>query len=246
VIVPQAEIDLVNNARLRRRMMRLPASSSPRAKCPLEVGGVYHLQPRLFAPSQAEITVVPPVRREPLDELTLSDARREGHGGVQGALEAWTRAHGQPRPGQLVWVVPFVAGDESEFVTQTDAVFLRRTSGYTTTSDQLSAGEVIAVPGAGEHARVVAMARRQAPQRAAIRRMAEDIETVQYVMLTMKARNRAKLIARELAKLQAELPVAEVVDSASSVELPANDAQSERDPGTCGSPLVVPLERARG
>jgi hypothetical protein len=218
LIVTQAEIDLVLNPSLRRRMMRLPASASPKARCPLTVGAVYTLQPRPFAPGQAQITVTD-ARREPLEALSLADARREGYAGVQGALAAFRRAHGV-LPEQLVWVVGFVRGDESEFVLQDAPVYLSKYHDVTTIGAKqavLGDPEMCIARGAAEHARVMRLATRQEPAVAAINRVGAEVGALREAMTSMKARNRAKLIERELAKLRAELPVQEHVRSPMAV-----------------------------
>lgn len=198
-------------------MMRLPASGSPKERCPLNIGGVYNLQPRLFARGQAKITVTS-ARREPLDALCQNDARREGHGGVQGALEAWRRSHGLPREGQLVWVVEFVRGDESEWVTHDSPIYLSKIGDYTTIGSKSAVpGDpelCLPLPGASETARVMAIAQRQGPALGQINRATQEVETLRDAMVTMRARNRAKLIERELAKLRAEQPVTETASPA--------------------------------
>lgn len=216
--------------------MRLPASASPRARCSLEVGDVRKLQSRLFTPSQATITVTE-VRREPLAELSLADARREGYAGVQGALEGWKRTHGLPQPDQLVWVVSFARGDESEFVAQDTPVYLRRGGGYTTVGDVLAAGEVLSLPGAAERARVVALARRQVPQRHAARQATEAVETCREVMTGIKANTLLKAAARMIAaaeRAERAVQADEVVDLAASVA------------GTGSAGEVGPLPRSVG
>jgi hypothetical protein len=214
VIASQLDIDLVLNPKLRRRMLRLPASGSPKERCPLRVGAVYNLQPRAFTKGQVVITVTN-AYREPLDALTVNDARREGHGGVQGALEAWRRSHGLPKGGQLVWVVEFVRGDESEWVNSDQPVYLAKYGGdYTTNAaKQAVRGDpelAMPLPGAAETARVMALATRQAPAARSIGRVREEVETLREAMTTMRARNRVKLITRELGKLASELPVTQV------------------------------------
>ena len=197
--------------------MRLPASGSPKERCPLNVGGVYNLQPRLFTKGQATITVTN-AYREPLKALCPNDARREGHGGVQGALEAWRRSHGLPRDGQLVWVVEFVRGDESEWVMHDAPVYLSKIGDYTTIAGkQAVRGDpelCLPLPGVAESARVMAIARRQGPALGQINKATREVETLRDAMVTMRARNRAKLIERELTKLRGELPVTETAPPA--------------------------------
>lgn len=211
MVVAPAEIRLI--ATMRRRMMRLPVLDS--VPCPVRVGRAYRLQPRPFAPAEATVTVTV-VRREALLALTPEDARREGYGSVQGALDAWQRAHGEPAPEQRVWVVSFVCGDHSEFTRQDEPVYLAKHGDYTTRPAKAVLGEpeVTILPGAGESARVMALARRQRPVQQKIDKVLEDVESLKAAMLGMKARNRAKLIERELTKLRQELPVTAVPSTA--------------------------------
>jgi hypothetical protein len=113
-----------------------------------------------------------------------------------------------------VWAISFVRGDEREFMAQDQPVYLARFGrDYTTVRAQAVAGEpevMPALPGAAERARIVALAQRQAPQRRAIGRMLEEADSLRGAMVTMRARNRVKLICREIGKLQAELPLQEV------------------------------------
>lgn len=208
VIVPKAEIDLVVG--FRRRMMRLPVARV----CPVKLHRPYKLQTKANAKGQVTITVVE-IRKEPLEALSLADARREGYAGVQGALEGWRRAHGVPVTGQMVWVIRFLLGDRSQELLTDEPVYLSKYgSGFTTIqAKQAVPGDpevMPALPGTAEQARIVALARRQAPQRGSIVRIGEEVETLRESLVSMKSRNRARLIQRELAKLQSELPVSEI------------------------------------
>lgn len=196
---------------MRKRMLRIPA---PHSKCPLALGKVYNLQPRPFAPSQGKITVTA-IRRERLDELSDADARKEGYAGRAGALDAYKRAHGLPKPDEEVWAVSFVCGDESDFVRQDEPVYLRRGGGYTSIRDELEAGEVLTPAGAAEHARIMALAARTQPVRRKIDAVESEVQTLREQMVSMKSRNRARLIERELGKLRSELPISELARVAS-------------------------------
>ena len=84
------------------------------------------------------------------------------------------------------------------------------------------------VPGAAEHARVVAIANRQQPLSKRLSRMERDASELRDELVSMKARNRAALIEKELAKLRGELPIAEVVPSAVvGSDCPPSDAPVE-------------------
>ena len=213
MVVAQSEIDLVLNPALRRRMLRLPASASAKAQCPLRQGGVYNLAPRPFAKGQVTVTVFD-VRREPLADLSLADSRREGYASPAGAVDAWKRAHGLPADGQLVWVVSFTRGDESEFMTQDRPIYLTKFGDYGTIAGRQAVPgdpELCVIPGAAEQARVMALATRQQGVSSAIQRTRNDLDgKLRGQMISMKTRSRARLIEKEMAKLEAELPVTEL------------------------------------
>jgi hypothetical protein len=206
MIVAQRDIDLVLNPRLRRRMMRLPVH--PKVPCPVRLGKPYGLQPRPFVKAQVRITVIQ-LRREALQALSLADARREGYASPAGALDAYRRANGPSADDQQVWVVSFVRGEEDEFMAQDTPVYLARFGDFTTREGRQ------AVPGDPEYcpvssdrveaARVMALASRSLPARRAITRAEGEVATLREAMTTMRARNRAKLIERELGKLTVEV-----------------------------------------
>ena len=125
------------------------------------------------------------LERSELQRLTLADARREGFYSVHGALQAWQRAFGAPSDPQPVWVVGFLYGDQSEVVQADTPIYLRgRTrdgsyrNDYTLRTDQalMEAGSAVEVvqtmPGAGERARILAIAQRVGPHREALRQIA--------------------------------------------------------------------------
>ena len=215
MIVPADELELIlSPRRLRRRAMRLPASG----RCPVRDGHAYKLQPRLFARSRVTITIKGSPHRAPLADLTLTDARAEGHETIRSALAAWRAWHGDPTDGQLVWVIRFERGDARDV-----PVYLAARgrdggtrSDYTLRSDHAirEAGvpvEAAILPGAGEQARVHALA--SSPQAIIVSQLGGAMETLAENMASMKARNRARLIAHQLRELRAELPVSEVVGS---------------------------------
>jgi hypothetical protein len=223
VIVPAAEIERILTPRkLRRRVMRLPIIER---EPPVEIGRVYRLQTRPGLKARLAITITH-VGQGILDQLTLSEARDEGHSQREQALKAWADWFGQPTPEQPVWIVGFVKGDESAFYAP--PIFLSRRardggmgSDVTTRADKAivengSAVELCVLPGAGEQARVMAMAQSQAPVRSTLQRQRQGMESLSVSMVSMKARNRARLIAKQFELLERELPVSSVVGSRQS------------------------------
>lgn len=204
VLIPSEHLVAVTSSRMRRRMIRLPVGTYR-----LKVGHAYKLQAQRGV--GGVVVTVTEVREEPLADLTVGDARREGFGTVQGALGAWERWHGKPARDQRVQVVSFVLGDESAFFRGTDTpVYLSKYRDYTIfASRQAVKGdpEVMLVPGSGERARVMALAERQAPQAQAITRLRDQVSELKQAMLGMKARSRMRLIERELGKILDEMPV---------------------------------------
>ena len=214
MIVSQAEIDLVLNPRMRRRMMRLPA---PRhLKCPVKYGSPYRLQPKAGDKGQATIVVIEPPYRGKLAEITLKDARREGYATIQGALEAWERTYWHPRDDETVWVVSFARDEKGEcadFLMQDEPVYLAKVRDYTTHAGrQAVLGDPPLLASFAEdlaRARAAAQAR-VSPQMGSISRMRSESETLREAMIEMKDRNALKLlrnIERSLDGLAARLSV---------------------------------------
>lgn len=197
MIVPQAEIDLVLNPKMRRRMMRLPA---PNRKCPLKYGSLYRLQPSAGAKGQATIVVIEPPHRERLAAITLSDARREGYASVQGALEAWERTHWCSREDELVWVVAFARdekGECAEFVNQDESVYLSKVRDYTIHAGRqaVRGDPPLLAPLAEDLARArLAATERVSPHMESIARMRAESQTLREAMVAMKDRNALRML----------------------------------------------------
>jgi len=223
MIVTPEEMALIKerpHGRQPRRMMRLPVTYNDEAMkrpCPMRVGKSYTLQTdRKGEPCQVFILVIS-VREERLGELLESDSRREGYKSREAALEAYYTRHGPfvADNGQ-VWAISFQVVMEP-ITTLDQPVFLSKVGDYTTLAGRQAVPgdpEVCIIPGEGEQARVMALAARQGPAYGAINRATREVESLRESLTGMKARNRAALIARELVKLQNELPVSEVVRSA--------------------------------
>ncbi len=220
MIVPRSEIELINS-HLRRRMMRFPADVA----CPVRVGHAYRLRTRQG--EHSVIITITDITIERLSEMSTKDARFEGYGSPAGAIEAFLKRYrSYPLDGE-VYRVSFVKGDERGLWA--NPVYLRsrnrdgtQSSDYTTRSDLATWGtdgpeEVEIAPGAAELARVSALAKRQEPLRVRIQGALAEVSELQKAMLSMKSRNRARLIEhqlrnveKQLNKLQAELPVSEI------------------------------------
>lgn len=204
MIVSQAEIGLVLNSKMRRRMMRLPA---PNRKCPVKYGSSYRLQPSTGAKGQVTIVVIEPPRRERLAAITRSDAIREGYASVQGALEAWECTHGQPAMNEMVWVVAFARdekGECAEFVNQDGSFYLAKVGDYTSYANrQAVRGDPPLLPLSAEdlaRARAAATAR-VSPQIGSIARMRAESQALREAMAAMRDRNALRMLGEIERKL---------------------------------------------
>lgn len=212
MVISQAELNLIMNGRLHRRMMRLPIERGDLGelkKCPVREGRIY----RLTAGGGKAMVTVLSVRREKLAALSVGDAKREGYAGVSGALDAWQKRHGRPSPGTEAWVVGFELGDQSGRFDR--PVHLARHGDYTLEASQAVKGEPeVLMPLAKDlaRARAKALERRAVPQRQLVGRMQKDADRLHGALTDMKLRNRARRIAHDLARLSLELPSCEVVD----------------------------------
>jgi hypothetical protein len=225
MIVSQTEIDMIRtrHGKPARRMMRLPVTYDAEAikrPCPMRMGYSYKLQTRDLSETQWVLVNATPYARR-AGGMTLDEARHEGYRTLDERMQALGDL-GEPTGGN-VWVIAFQPVDAP--VSALDApVFLSKVGDYTTLAGRQAVPgdpEACVIPGEGERARVMALAERQGPQLGAINRATREVESLRDSLMSMKARNRAKLIAKELAKLQAELPVGEVVRSGATSELPA-------------------------
>lgn len=191
-----------------RRMMRLPVSHSEEMierPCPMVFGGSYVLSD---GARSTHVSVVEVPRREPLGLLDSRDARHEGYPSVALARQAFEGHHGGSGDGRIVWVIAFaVTGTERDELSDTP-VFLAKSGEYTTIAGRQAVPgdpEVCILPGEGERARVLALARDEAPTRDQVEDLIATGEILRASMTSMKARNRAALIVREAEKLRAEL-----------------------------------------
>jgi hypothetical protein len=209
LIIPQAEIDLITGS-IRRRMMRLPLAYGEHGEliaCRYKRGRTYPLKPKPSAPSAVKITVLE-VRREKLAAITLRDARKEGHHGIQGALDAFKRRHGEFNDRTEVWVIAFAKdkdGDVAAAINQDDPLFLSMHGDYTFSKSSAVKGEPeVMMPFAEdlEKARQHARDERVNPRLAILARMGSDAESLAQSLTAMKERNRLKLILKEIEKLQ--------------------------------------------
>lgn len=244
MIVSQAEIDLIQDPKTHRRELHLPVRHGrhgERKRCPMHVGGVYHLKPPIpydqyraraeqqLGRARSVLWLIGRCERHysrPLT-ITVSDVQRHGD----------------------TWTVRFLKGDHAEYFR--GPVFLARHNDFTMVpSQQTVRGDPEYLAPLAEdlaRARGKALEKRLEPNRsdlaairAAHKRMAERKHTMKVA-----TRRRLALIERETAKLDAELSVdgggtLGPSDCAES-ESPA-DVEGERPSNGTGS--FVPLESA--
>lgn len=211
MIVDEETIRQVKSARVRRRILAFAVrydQYETKMRCPMRLGGVYTLVPAspvTHKRRQAERDAWG--AQAVLDFIDLVDGTRR----TEKQLSLVVTVTGEPFEGAPdVWFIPIKPGDLSG---QNDrALFLAGSDGdYTFTASRQ------AVPGDPEvmfpseadivKARERTNERRALPSTLAVRAMRDQAETCEGVMTSMKARNRLKLIRKELAKLDAEVSV---------------------------------------
>lgn len=212
LIVDEEAIRQIKSARVRRRVLALSVrydQYEKKVRCPMRLGGVYTLVPASPVTHKRRQAERDAWRAQAvLDFIDLVNGARR----TEKQLSLVVTVTGEPFEGAPgVWFVPIMPGDHSG---QNDrALFLSgmvgASSDYTTTAARQ------AVPGDPEvmfpseadieKARIAARGRRSASASLAVRVMRDQAETCEGVMTSMKARNRVKLIRKELAKLEDEV-----------------------------------------
>lgn len=204
MIVTQTEIAEISRRVRPRRILELPVHIGPLGetkRCPLRRGSVYkltasHPYARYRREAEAEPHRVAAILRlidrcdvpAPLVMITVKEVERHGDR----------------------WLVRFLRGDHRGAFEDRD-VYLSKYGDYTMSAKRQ------AVPGDPpvmtpfsedlERARRQALERRFGPQQQMVARLRSDTETLAQSIVDMKARNRAKVILREIDKLSAQLSV---------------------------------------
>lgn len=216
MIVDHQIVREIVSARHRRRALTLPirrGSFGELKKCRMVRGGVYRLTERVPYRDCLTAAASEPTRaRAVVRLLALCDRPR---------LTVTVTVVEQPVIADGVWHVRFVRGDKAS-VVRDDPVFLERGAGYTLQKSRALKGEPeVLTPFAEDlqRARSEALERRTTPNRDAVRRLNDAAGSLNKQMLSMKARNRVRLIEREAAKLAAEL---DMVPSEAADTVPAS------------------------
>jgi hypothetical protein len=168
VFVTQAELDLINEKR--RRAMWLPVTRGTMNQirsCPVEVGQLVGLQPRVGV-AGLKVTVIEPPLLTTLATMTESWARLQGYTFLAHAQEAWERSYGPWAPDTPAWAIRFAVGDHTALWRANAERYLKAKTGggrsYTTDPALAAHGEG-AVPRADEmRFAAAAAARRDAEQ----------------------------------------------------------------------------------
>lgn len=220
MVVSSVELGLVHT--MKRRQMRLPLRRRS-----LHVGAVHTLRaPRLpahdsrrasglQAPGEKPVTItISALRREPLESMSPSDAKREGYGSRQGAIDAYRALHGDA---DQVNVVDFVLGAHEIGDRPT---YLARVGGDYTTSKALALPnepEIMPTPSEAEKARIAAIARTSNPQYEALGRIHRDLETLAESLKGMKARGELRRAKYALDQIEAQIHPHDLLKSLSRV-----------------------------
>jgi hypothetical protein len=269
LIIPQAEIDEIQNSKVKRRILYIPVKYSrgratpvhPKtgrrlavarqaklttevpSRCPCRKGGVYNLTP-------------PP----PLDRYREQAARQPSH--ARAVLWFIDRCGRQPKPvkipvtqtprtqlvdGTLVWVVRFEPGDRRELFDR--SVYLSKVGDYTmTASTQAVPGDPELMSPLAEDiakARLKALERRVSPEREVITQAKGALSPLQRSMSEMRCRTRLARVLKELEKIEAELSVHDdaILPVSARATRPVS-AAVEGEPRPCGTDSLVSLESA--
>ena len=210
MIVDEATIREITSSRVRRREISLPVREGDMGeilRCPVRKDGVYRLTPCSKIEWRRRQAAQQPTRaRAVLAFIDLLDGsmRTERMTSVTITVTEVIKV------GRLMWRISFLPGDLSG---QKDrAVFLAGQGDYTfEPSRQAVPGDPeVMLPSEAdmEKARRIARESRSAPVAATVRHIRDQTDTLRGSMQTMKAENRRKLIAKELAKLHDELEAA--------------------------------------
>lgn len=238
MIVSQAELDLILNPKIRRRLILLPVRYGPsgeRKKCVAKPGGVYRLRARVPIDGYRMLAEREPTRARAV--LRLLDLCERPTKAAVVTVQTVARAMVD---GQEVYTVTFEKGDHAASLDR--PVYLSKYGDYTfTASKQAVPGDPeLMTPFAKdlERARATAKERRVSPQRQLVGKMQRDADMLHRALSDMKLRNRARRIAHDLKRLALELPSGEVVDCESALarDEPHEDADSPHPQGALATP----------
>jgi hypothetical protein len=205
VIVAQPDLDAILDRKARKRLLELPVrygKFKERKRCPMRVGGVYHLSAPIPYERYAARASEQPTRARAVLWLIGRCERHQGKPTTITVREV--ERHGE------TWLVRFLKGDEAEAFRDTP-IYLSRDNDFTTIASRQ------AVPGDAEYlapfaedlarARAKALEKRIEPHRSALAAMraAQRRMAVRKHTMVVKARRRLALIERETEKLADEL-----------------------------------------
>jgi hypothetical protein len=242
ITVPQAEYDLIRNARIRKRLLVLPVrygrSGIPGARrpCPVREGCVYKL--RAASPYEE-------IRRRAEEQPSRARAVLWLMDHCDQTVRTLTITITSVERQQDQWLVRFGMGDKA---TNDESVFMGRGRDYTLiASASIDKTAPVMTPFAEDlqRAREKAREKRLSPQQEALARMRAETDLLLVAMTAMKDRNRLKLIRREIekldTKLSAERPVTISVSDRAESQWPV---AVEDGPRPNGTDSVVSLESA--
>lgn len=192
MIIPQAELELILNPRIRRRLLHLPVrhgKHGERKKCPARKGGIYQLRAAVpYERHRTQAAGQPTRARAVLRLIDLCD---------QPTRTATITVIDVDRDDDM-WLVRFVKGERSDLLDR--PIYLAKYGDYTMTarSQAVPGDPEVVLPFAEDlaKARAKALERRVTPERTAIRAAARDAETLQQSMKNMKVRMLVKRAQR--------------------------------------------------
>jgi hypothetical protein len=226
MIVDQAVIDQIRG-KMRRRVLELPVEYGKlgELKLPVREGGVYTLKPPIpYMRYRGEVERHQPTRaRAVLRLIDLCDMPRR--------TVTITVTHPPERQGDK-WLIRFEKGD---WRGQSDQpVYLARTNDFTTIASMQT------VPGDPEfltpfaedlrRAREKAVERRVSPERQAVKRRADDANTLQRSMTNMKARTLVKRAQRNYEAAERLLLADQVLHSPVVAATVGSQGEEDRPP----------------
>lgn len=242
LIIPQADLDLIVNRKIRQRTLTLPVKYGTkfgeRKRCPMRTGGVYNLRAstpydRYLARAREQ-----PTRARAV--LKLIDECQEPSKPVPITVLDVHRQEDN-------WLIRFTRGEHPDLLDR--PLYLSKVGDYTSVSSKqaVPGDPEVMLPFAEDLARARAKARevRISPQRESLQRTKGEAEAMLQTMKAMKSRNRAKLILKELDKLAVECSVEEscIVASVAPAESHAPVA-AKGGPRPHGSRPLVSTEPA--
>jgi hypothetical protein len=236
MILAQADLDAILDRKVRKRLLELPVRYGrfgERKRCPMRVGGVYHLKPPIPYERYASRASEQPTRARAVLWLIGRCERHQDKPTTITVREV-------ERQGET-WLVSFLKGQEAE-VFNDDPLYLSSDGGFTAVAARQ------AVPADPEYlpplaedlarARLDAREKRAVPELASVRRLTGELQTCRAVMTNVKAGTLLKRAQRNLEAAQRALLSEGVLDSEMVAASAGSAVEADRPPSA--APLARP------